>query len=232
MICKPGHDSATADHRPRSEKDVADRRHHRRGSSASALTLFRRRCTRRSLAGRDAPHGTVAFPHRLRSGCRCRHQGPGAHRQGLRRRLPIVTERDHQLRTIERTTPVLAVASVAAARLLWGPRGMAAAGAGAALSVANFWVNTSRSISDLTVGGGPAAVWWSDFVTTRDVTTLGKGRPGTGHPVRAGIQATVARRVRGDTLGRTAQRQEGQTHRHRKCSHVMTGMYQLTAIGE
>jgi len=51
-----------------------------------------------------------------------------------------VNERDQQLRTIERTTLVLGVAAVAAGGLLWGPRGMAASGAGAALSVANFWV--------------------------------------------------------------------------------------------
>ncbi len=44
------------------------------------------------------------------------------------------------LRTIERTTVVLGVAAVAAAGLLWGPRGMVAAGVGAGLSVANFWV--------------------------------------------------------------------------------------------
>jgi hypothetical protein len=45
-----------------------------------------------------------------------------------------------QLQTIERTTIVLGVAAVATAGLIWGPRGMAAAGAGAALAVANFWV--------------------------------------------------------------------------------------------
>lgn len=45
-----------------------------------------------------------------------------------------------QLQTIERTTVVLGVAVVAAAGLIWGARGMAAAGAGAALAVANFWV--------------------------------------------------------------------------------------------
>lgn len=44
------------------------------------------------------------------------------------------------LRTIERTTIVLGVASVAASGLIWGPRGMAASAVGAALSVANFWV--------------------------------------------------------------------------------------------
>ena len=51
-----------------------------------------------------------------------------------------MNERDQQLRTIERTTLVLGVAAVAAGGLLWGSRGMAASGAGAALSVANFWV--------------------------------------------------------------------------------------------
>ena len=51
-----------------------------------------------------------------------------------------MNERDQQLRIIERTTLVLGVAAVAAGGLLWGPRGMAASGAGAALSVANFWV--------------------------------------------------------------------------------------------
>jgi len=44
------------------------------------------------------------------------------------------------LRAIERTTVVLGVAAVAAAGLLWGPRGMLASAVGAALSVANFWV--------------------------------------------------------------------------------------------
>jgi hypothetical protein len=45
-----------------------------------------------------------------------------------------------QLKTIERITVVLGVAAVAVAGLLWGPRGMAASGAGASLAVANFWV--------------------------------------------------------------------------------------------
>jgi len=44
-----------------------------------------------------------------------------------------------QLATIEKMNLVLGVAAVAGGGLLWGARGMLAAGAGAALSVANFW---------------------------------------------------------------------------------------------
>jgi len=44
-----------------------------------------------------------------------------------------------QLATIEKMNLVLGVDAVAAGGLLWGARGMLAAGAGAALSAANFW---------------------------------------------------------------------------------------------
>src|SRR4051812_32121059 len=44
-----------------------------------------------------------------------------------------------QLATIEKLNLVLGVAAVAGGGLLWGARGMLAAGAGAALSAANFW---------------------------------------------------------------------------------------------
>ena len=45
-----------------------------------------------------------------------------------------------QLATISKINLVLGVAAVAVGGLLWGGGGMIAAGAGAALSVANFWV--------------------------------------------------------------------------------------------
>jgi len=44
-----------------------------------------------------------------------------------------------QLATIEKLNLVLGVAAVAGGGLLWGTRGMLAAGVGAALSAANFW---------------------------------------------------------------------------------------------
>lgn len=44
-----------------------------------------------------------------------------------------------QLSLIQRTNVVLGVAATAGAGLLWGGRGMLAAGVGAALTVANFW---------------------------------------------------------------------------------------------
>jgi hypothetical protein len=62
------------------------------------------------------------------------------------------------LRLIERTTVVLGVAATAAAGLLWGPRGMLAAGVGAALSVANFWVIRrlgARAVARVEAGASP-----------------------------------------------------------------------------
>jgi len=62
------------------------------------------------------------------------------------------------LRLIERTTVVLGVAAVAAAGLLWGPRGMLASGVGAALSVANFWVLRrlgARAVARVEAGASP-----------------------------------------------------------------------------
>jgi len=44
-----------------------------------------------------------------------------------------------QLATIEKMNLVLGAAAVAGGGLLWGARGMLAAGVGAALSAANFW---------------------------------------------------------------------------------------------
>ena len=60
-----------------------------------------------------------------------------------------------QLQTIERTTLVLGAASVATAGLIWGARGMLAAGVGAALAVANFWVLRrlgSRAVAKVEAG--------------------------------------------------------------------------------
>ena len=45
-----------------------------------------------------------------------------------------------ELHVIQRINVVLGVAAVAGAGLLWGGLGMVAAGVGAALSLANFWV--------------------------------------------------------------------------------------------
>lgn len=62
------------------------------------------------------------------------------------------------LRTIERTTIILGVAAVAVAGLLWGPRGMGAAGVGAGLSVANFWVLRrlgARAVARVEAGASP-----------------------------------------------------------------------------
>ena len=50
-----------------------------------------------------------------------------------------VAEALTELHVIQRINLVLGVAAVAGAGLLWGGRGMLAAGVGAALSVANFW---------------------------------------------------------------------------------------------
>jgi ATP synthase I subunit len=44
-----------------------------------------------------------------------------------------------QLRTIQRANIVLGVGATAVAGLLWGGRGMLAAGVGAMLAIANFW---------------------------------------------------------------------------------------------
>ncbi len=45
-----------------------------------------------------------------------------------------------QLRTIQRTNVVLGAVATAVAGIVWGGTGMLAAGVGATLSVANFWV--------------------------------------------------------------------------------------------
>lgn len=63
-----------------------------------------------------------------------------------------------QLRSIERMTLVLGAAAVAAAGLLWGPRGMAAAGVGAALSFLNFRVLRrlgARAVARVEAGASP-----------------------------------------------------------------------------
>jgi hypothetical protein len=44
-----------------------------------------------------------------------------------------------QLLTIQKTNVVLGITATAAAGLLWGGRGMLAAGIGALLAIANFW---------------------------------------------------------------------------------------------
>lgn len=45
-----------------------------------------------------------------------------------------------QLRSIQRANIILGAAATAVAGIVWGGRGMLAAGVGAVLSVANFWV--------------------------------------------------------------------------------------------
>lgn len=69
-----------------------------------------------------------------------------------------------QLLIIQRFNIVLGAVATAAAGLLWGGRGMLAAGAGAALSVANFWVIRrlgTRAVSKVTNGESiPSALTW------------------------------------------------------------------------
>jgi hypothetical protein len=63
-----------------------------------------------------------------------------------------------QLQTLERTTVVLGVVAAATAGLVWGGRGMAAAAAGAALAVANFWVLRrlgARAVAKVEAGASP-----------------------------------------------------------------------------
>ena len=67
---------------------------------------------------------------------------------------------DHLL-AIERTNVVLGAAATAAAGLIWGGRGMLAAGIGAALAVANFWAIRrlgARAIAKVAAGSVPQAL--------------------------------------------------------------------------
>src|SRR3954454_1096286 len=64
------------------------------------------------------------------------------------------------LARIERANLILAVAATSLGGLLWGGRGMLAAGAGAALACANFWVLRrvgARAVARATAGEMGAA---------------------------------------------------------------------------
>jgi hypothetical protein len=69
-----------------------------------------------------------------------------------------------QLITIQRFNLVLGAVATAAAGLLWGGRGMLAAGVGAALSVANFWAIRrlgTRAVNKVASGESiPQALTW------------------------------------------------------------------------
>jgi len=69
-----------------------------------------------------------------------------------------------QLTTIQRCNVILGAVATAAAGLLWGGRGMMAAGIGAALAVANFWVIQRlglRAVAKVTNGESvPQALTW------------------------------------------------------------------------
>ena len=63
-----------------------------------------------------------------------------------------------QLLLIQRTNIVLGVAATAVGGLLWGGRGMLAAGIGAALAIANFWAIRRLGLrAAAKVAGGEAA---------------------------------------------------------------------------
>lgn len=63
-----------------------------------------------------------------------------------------------QLLTIQRTNIVLGVVATAVGGLVWGGSGMLAAGVGAALAIANFWVIRRLGLRAVAkVAGGEAA---------------------------------------------------------------------------
>ena len=70
-----------------------------------------------------------------------------------------------QLITIQRFNVILGAAATAAGGLLWGGRGMLAAGIGAAVSVANFWAIRRlgmRAIAKVASGDSiPQALTWT-----------------------------------------------------------------------
>jgi hypothetical protein len=70
-----------------------------------------------------------------------------------------------QLITIQRFNVILGVVATAVAGLLWGWRGMLAAGVGAALSVANFWAIRrlgTRAVAKVANGESmPQALMWT-----------------------------------------------------------------------
>ena len=66
-----------------------------------------------------------------------------------------------QLLTIQRCNIVLGVAGTAVGGMIWGPRGLLAAGIGAALSVANFWAIRRlglRAVAKVTDGDSARAL--------------------------------------------------------------------------
>jgi hypothetical protein len=80
------------------------------------------------------------------------------------------------LARIERANLILAVAATSAAGLIWGGRGMLAAGAGGALACANFWVLRrlgARVVARVRDGGSAGAALGLAAALVAKMTVLG-----------------------------------------------------------